>query len=129
MPAHVKSEWHPEKLHAAARRAYGKALNDTRDQAQHNAPKLTGRLSNSARIERIGDKDARLSFNTIYAKAAELGSFSKAKTRKRLRFRVNGAWKSPWSTRRKAHPYLKPAARLFRSRFFPNRMKQELPDR
>jgi hypothetical protein len=118
----VKSDWTP--VYRAVRTAFWASVDDMKDAAVGRAPGKSNRLRGSAQIERRGGMAARVKFTAPYAKAIEKGRYSEAKNAPRLAFMAGGQLRRPRATRASAKPYLWPAGRLWKSAFFPNRLKQ-----
>lgn len=124
MARNVVVQMYPERIRAGARLAFSRSLDDAAGVAYQRAPKKTTRLARSIKEQRRGEFGARIIATAPYAKAREKGAYIVAKTPNRLRFRVNGQWKSPRMVRQKGKPYLGPVVRIWARQLFPNRLRE-----
>jgi len=124
MTTGVRIESRRAQIVAYANRAFWLSVEDMRRQASKNAPKRSGRLAGSGRIEKIGPTDARVIFDRIYATAQEKGAWIAPKHgQKVLHIPVAGGFRSVRGVRLPPKHYLKAAGDAWGRTFLPNRIR------
>jgi len=124
MPVKVTIQSNRAQLRAHAIRAFWLSVDDMQRQASKNAPRRTGRLAGSGRIEKLGETAARVIFDRIYATAQEKGAWIAPKHgQKVLHIPVAGGFRSVKGVRLPARHYLKAAGDAWGKTFIQNRLR------
>lgn len=124
MSGSAKVDINYKGMDAGIKRAFDASVLDMHGQAVRNAPRRSGRLRSSSRLRSRGSFFTEVVFNTPYAKARERGAYIEHKYAPRLAFMAGGRFVRPKWVRQKAKPYLAPAGRLWRTRFFVARCRE-----